>query len=34
MPAKCEIEPVEGISRVTVTPEAIRDRFRLALNNT
>ena len=32
--AKCEIEPVEGILRVTVTPEAIRDRFRLALNNT
>ena len=32
--AKCGIEPVEGISRVTISPEDIRDRFRLALNNT
>ena len=31
--AKCGIEPVEGIQRVTLTPEEIRDRFRLAFNN-
>ena len=32
--AKCGIEPVEGIPRVTVTPENMRDRFKVALNNT
>ena len=31
--AKCAIEPVEGIQRVTLKPEEIRDRFRLAFNN-
>ena len=32
--AKCGIEPVEGIPRVTIAPEDMRDRFRLALHNT
>ena len=32
--AKCAIRPVEGIPRVTITPEDMRDRFRLALINT
>ena len=32
--AKCAIRPVEGIPRVTIAPEDMRDRFRLALHNT